>query len=102
MFVYILECSDGSYYVGVTNDVERRVAEHNEGRDQKSYTHNKRPVSLKFCESFDDPLQTIEFEKRLKGWSRKKKEALFRKDWEEIRKLAKNYSSKQHPSTSSG
>ncbi len=91
MFVYILECSNRSYYVGVTNDVARRVAQHNEGLDQKSYTHNKRPVSLKFCEGFDDPLQAIEFEKRLKGWSRKKKEALFKGDWEEVRNLAKNF-----------
>jgi putative endonuclease len=95
MFVYIVQCSDKSYYVGVTNDVERRVAEHNLGSDIKSYTYNKRPVTIKFCEQFSDPTQAIMFEKMLKGWSRKKKEALFNKNWEEIKKLAKNYSSKK-------
>ena len=95
MFVYVIQCSDKSYYVGVTNDVERRVAEHNFGNDIKSYTYNKRPVTIKFCEQFSDPIQAIMFEKMLKGWSRKKKEALFNKNWEEIKKLAKNYSSKK-------
>ena len=89
MFVYIIECSDKSYYVGVTNNIERRIVEHNLGLDIKSYTYNKRPVILKFCEEFEDPVQAITLEKKLKGWNRKKKEALFKGNWEEIKKLTK-------------
>lgn len=89
MFVYVLECSDRSYYTGVTNNVERRIAEHNCGMDAKSYTYNKRPVILKSCEEFEGSMQAIVLEKKLKGWSRKKKEALFRRDWEEISRLSK-------------
>ena len=97
MFVYIVECSDKSYYTGVTNDAERRVSEHNSGLDCKSYTYNKRPVVLKHCEQFEDPIQAIEIEKQLKGWSRNKKEALFKNDWEAVKELAKNYSLKSPP-----
>lgn len=88
-FVYIVECSDKSYYTGITNDVDRRLDEHNSGIDEKRYTNKRRPVELKFFERFQDVLQAIEFEKQVKGWTRKKKEVLFRSDWEEIKKLAK-------------
>ncbi len=98
MFVYVIQCFDQSYYVGVTNNIERRISEHNLGFDIRSYTYKRRPVTLKFSEQFDDPLQAIEFEKRLKGWNRKKKEALFKRNWEEIKILAKSYSSKKHKS----
>ena len=52
-FVYILECSDQSYYTGVTNEVERRVAEHQYGLNLKCYTYKRRPVTLKFVEQFN-------------------------------------------------
>ena len=45
-YIYILECSDGSYYTGITNDIERRLIEHQSGEDKKSYTYKKRPVKL--------------------------------------------------------
>ena len=80
MFVYIIECSDKSYYVGVTNNIERRLFEHNQGLNLKCYTYNKRPVKLKFCDYCSDSVEAIAFEKKLKGWGRKKKEALFQKD----------------------
>ena len=88
-FVYIVECSDKSYYTGITNDVDGRIHEHNSGNDEKSYTYNRRPVKLKFFERFQDVLQAIEFEKQVKGWTRKKKKALFISDWDEIKKLAR-------------
>ena len=100
MLVYIPQCIDQSYYVGVTNDIERRISEHNLGFDVSSYTYNKRPVVVKFCEAFDDPMEAITLEKRLKGWSRKKKEALFRREWEEIKKLATSYSKRTSPTMS--
>ncbi len=74
-FVYILKCSDESYYTGVTNNLERRIAEHNSGII-KGYTSNKLPVKLVFNNRFSDINDAIRFEKQVKGWSRKKKEAL--------------------------
>lgn len=103
MFAYILECSDKSYYTGVTNDVERRVAEHNEGTDKESYTFKRRPVKLLFHTVFNDPLQAIQFEKQLKGWSRKKKEAIINGNWDLLPDLSKSKTPiNKDPSTSSG
>lgn len=89
-FVYILECSDKSYYVGVTNDLEIRLAQHNNCENVFSYTFSRRPVLLKYFQRFDQIEDAIDFEKQVKGWSRKKKEALFNEDWDEIVKLS-NY-----------
>jgi putative endonuclease len=87
--LYILKCADGSYYTGVTNN-ERRLNEHENGDDPKSYTFNKRPVKLVFTEEFSDPHVAFAKEKQIKGWSRKKKEALIRGDWEELKRLSKS------------
>jgi putative endonuclease len=102
-YVYIIECKDGSYYTGVTNNLDRRLWEHNSGYNVGCYTYKRRPVILKYCEHFTYILAAIAFEKQLKGWSRKKKEALFKGDWEEISRLAKCSKSKEdqdNPSTS--
>jgi len=88
-FVYMIFCRDGSYYVGVTNDVERRVWEHNEGLDDESYTYSRRPVVLAYSTSFDNIGAAIDWEKKLKRWSHRKKSALARGDWKMIGKLAK-------------
>lgn len=102
--VYIVECCDGAYYIGVTNDLDRRLWEHNTGYNKDCFTYKRRPVELKYFESTNDIRQAILREKQLKGWSRKKKEALFKEDWQEIKKLSKSASSKSfnNPSTSSG
>jgi len=89
-YVYIVECNDNSSYTGVTNDIDRRLWEHNNEQTKTSYTFTRRPVVLKYCESFQYIQNAIAWEKQLKGWSRKKKEALFRDDWEEIKRLAKS------------
>lgn len=68
-----------------------RLWEHNNDNNVLCYTFKRRPVVLKYFQRFDDINQAIEFEKQIKGWSRKKKEALFREDWEEIKKLAKSH-----------
>lgn len=81
-FVYILLCSDNSYYTGVTNDLERRLYEHENGLDPGSYTCKRRPLKLVFCENFNDVNQAIAFEKQVKGWSRKKKEAIIAGNWD--------------------
>ena len=62
-FVYILKCSDKSYYTGITNDIERRLFEHNSGIKIDAYTNNKRPVELLFYEAFVDVNKEITFEK---------------------------------------
>ncbi len=79
-FVYMLRCADDSYYVGVTNDLEKRIGEHKIGWDPKAYTHRRRPVQLVYAVEFSEITDAIDFEKQVKGWSRKKKEALIRKD----------------------
>jgi len=83
-YVYILKCSDESYYIGVTNDIERRLDEHRMGINKASYTYLRRPVDLVYHEYFMDINEAIDFEKQIKGWSRAKKEALIKGDWDEI------------------
>ena len=81
-YVYILKCKDDSYYTGVTNDMERRWYEHETGLNKTSYTRNRRPVKLVFCEDFLAINQAIAFEKQVKGWTRKKKEAIISDNWD--------------------
>jgi putative endonuclease len=73
MYVYILKCSDNSYDTGVTNNIERRVAEHNSGLNTACYTYARRPLKLVYSEKFQTAIEAISMEKKLKGWSRKKK-----------------------------
>ncbi|OIQ35520.1 MAG: hypothetical protein BM563_11950 [Bacteroidetes bacterium MedPE-SWsnd-G1] len=91
-FVYIVECSDTSFYIGITSDLERRIYEHNVGKIKDSYTFKRRPVKLKWLEQFTDPKEAIRVEKQLKGWSRRKKIALINEDWEKLVLYSKNYS----------
>jgi predicted GIY-YIG superfamily endonuclease len=88
-YVYILQCRDGSYYVGHTDNLEKRMMQHDEGLCG-GYTSRRRPVELVFVDEFPTRQETIERERQLKGWSRAKKEALIRGDWETLRGLAKN------------
>ncbi|MCF0074429.1 GIY-YIG nuclease family protein [Dyadobacter sp. CY261] len=87
-YVYILRCADDSYYTGVTNDIERRLAEHNSGTNLGSYTSTRRPVEMVFCHEFNDIREAIAFEKQVKGWSRKKKEAIIVGRWDDLKALA--------------
>jgi putative endonuclease len=82
--VYIVNCKDDSYYTGVTNNVERRIVEHNSGLDKNSYTYSRRPVKLVYSQEFSDPNEAIRFEKQVKGWSRAKKEALIEGNFEKL------------------
>ena len=74
-FIYILECCDGSYYTGITNNIEERVNEHNSGKGAK-YTSVRRPVKLIYKEEYEDKFRARNREVELKGWSRVKKEKL--------------------------
>lgn len=87
MWVYILLCSDGTCYTGVTNDLSRRISEHQSGRHE-GYTSARLPVRLVYSTEIEKPLQAIELEKKLKRWSAKKKKALINGDYELLHKLA--------------
>jgi putative endonuclease len=88
-YVYIIECNDGTLYVGVTNSVERRFLEHCEGLDPKSYAAKRRPLKLVHIETFQWILDAIAREKQLKGWSAPKKQALMLGQEETLRLLAR-------------
>ena len=87
-YVYILKCSDGSYYTGITNDIEKRFSEHQSGLKKESYTFKRRPLLLKFYQEFNDVIQAIYFEKKIKGWSRAKKEALINGNFDILQMLS--------------
>jgi len=88
-WVYILKCNDESYYAGVTNNIDGRIWEHNNDLDKKHYTYKRRPVKLVYCEDYNDINSAITREKQIKGWSRKKKEALINSNFKELSKLSK-------------
>jgi putative endonuclease len=88
-FIYILECSDTSFYIGITNDIEQRLQEHQAGIDKSCYTYNKRPLHLCYQEEFSEVEQAILREKQLKKWSRKKKQALINQDFDRLVSLSK-------------
>lgn len=90
--VYIVECKDWSYYIGITNDLEKRLWEHNTGHDENSYTYSRSPVELKYFEIFTDVNQAIAREKQIKGWSRKKKQALIAQNFDKLKDLSKSRS----------
>lgn len=100
LYVYILKCKDGTYYTGVTNNIEKRLIQHNEGIDEESYTFSRRPVQLAYCELFTNYNLAIEWETRIKKWSSKKKEALINSDWKKLveESKCKNETSHENPS----
>jgi putative endonuclease len=100
--VYILECSDGSYYTGVTNNLERRFSEHENGRDPKAYTFKRRPLKLAYQKEFQYILEAIAFEKQVKGWTRAKKEALIKSETESLSSLSKCLNSTSHENYGKG
>jgi putative endonuclease len=88
-FAFLLSCADGAYYVGHTDDLEQRVAHHVAGTPG-SYTARRRPVELVWCEGFATREEALAAERRIKGLSRAKKEALIAGDWDRIGRLARN------------
>jgi len=85
--VYILECADGKYYTGSTTSLEERINEHQMCVDPFSFTYTRRPVKLIWSESFATQMEAAVIERQLKGWSRVKKEALIRGDWEAVHEI---------------
>ncbi len=91
-FVYMLRCSDGSYYVGsARRGLDRRLSEHNTGVYGR-YTSKRLPVSIVWSQHFLDITDAISVERQIKGWSRLKKEALIHGDYAAIQLLAKRRS----------
>ncbi len=76
-WVYILRCADNSYYTGHTDNLEKRMAEHQAG-EVGGYTSTRRPVALVFCEEFPSREEALARERQVKGWGWGKKEALMR------------------------
>ncbi len=87
-YVYILRCSDNSFYTGITGNFEQRWAQHQEGFFKNCYTYKRRPLIVEYHMEFNDVIQAILFEKKVKGWTRAKKQALINNDFETIQLLA--------------
>jgi len=86
-YMYILECSDGSYYTGSTNNLELRLAQHQAG-EGANHTRKRLPVKLVYYEEYQRIDEAFYREKQVQGWSRKKKEALINGMPDELHKLA--------------
>ncbi|MEM9233299.1 MAG: GIY-YIG nuclease family protein [Pseudomonadota bacterium] len=91
VWVYILECADGKFYVGSYRgeNVQTRVDEHNSGNYPGAWTHSRRPLTLQWADSFPSADQAIDFERRLKGWSRNKKIALIEQRYSDLPQLSR-------------
>jgi len=89
IYLYILECSDGTYYTGVSNNLEKRIQEHQSGVNVVAYTYSRRPIKLVYHTVFNDFNQAFEFETKIKKWSSKKKKALINGDFDLLKVLAK-------------
>lgn len=87
-WVYILNCSDNSYYTGHTDNLEQRLSEHMNGDFIGCYTFKRRPLNLVFSQEFSTREDALSSELQIKGWSRKKKEAMMRGDWDDVSRLA--------------
>ena len=99
-WAYMLRCADGSYYVGHTDALERRIGHHQSG-EVGGYTQSRRPVELVWSQDFPSRLEALEAERQLKGWGRAKKQALITGDWEAVRALASRAVLRDAASTSS-
>ncbi len=97
-WAYMLHCRAGKFYVGQTDDLERRITQHQSGL-MAGFTSDMQPVELVWAQEFPTRYEAVSAERRIKGWSAAKKRALIRESWDEISRLAK---SKNGPSTGSG
>lgn len=86
--VYILKCKDELLYTGMTNNLDRRLEEHQRGLNRECFTYKRRPLELIFYQDFNDVEQAIYFEKKVKKWSREKKLALAEGDFDMLQILS--------------
>jgi predicted GIY-YIG superfamily endonuclease len=87
--VYILRCSDGTYYTGMTSDLEARIAAHQMGLERTAYTYSRRPIVYQWSQEFGTHDEAFHAERQIKGWSRAKKEALIRGDLDEVHRVVR-------------
>jgi predicted GIY-YIG superfamily endonuclease len=99
-WTYMLHCNGGTFYVGHTDDLERRIAQHEIGATP-GFVRDHLPAKLVWSEAFSTREEALAMERRIKGWGRAKKMALIRSDLSEISRLARG-AKKDRPSTSSG
>jgi len=89
--MYILHCANGQYYTGSTNDLERRLTQHQNG-EGSNFTKKHLPLELAYYEEFERIDEAFFREKQVQGWSRKKKEALIGQNYKDLPNLSRNYS----------
>lgn len=95
-YMYILECSDGSYYTGSTWNLEKRLWEHQNGLGA-NHTRKRLPVKLIYCEHFDRVEDAFHREKQVQGWSRRKKQALIENNPDDLVEFSRNYAQYGRP-----
>jgi putative endonuclease len=98
-WAYILKCADGRYYTGHTDNLETRIAQHHAG-GFCDFTSRRRPLQLMWSQEFGTRVEALEAERRIKPWSRAKKEALIKGDWAALSFFARP--PHERPSTSLG
>ncbi|HAU0116921.1 TPA: GIY-YIG nuclease family protein [Legionella pneumophila] len=91
-WVYILQCSDKSYYTGQTDNLEKRLTQHQDKMIPGCYTSTRLPIQLKFSQAFMSREEALNAERQIKGWSRRKKEALINGDWQALSDYSKRKS----------
>jgi putative endonuclease len=99
LYVYILKCSDNTYYTGITNNPERRLIQHNKVLNKNAYTYTRRPLELVYCELFTDFNLAIEWETKIKKWSKAKKEALIKNNFQNLKLHAQCNNETSHKNT---
>jgi len=93
-WVYVLRCSDNSYYTGHTDDLERRLGMHQSG-EIPGYTMNRRPIELAYSQECATREEALSAELQIKGWTRANKEAMFRSDWTAVNRLSRGKHERQ-------
>jgi len=88
-YIYILKCSDGSFYTGHTESLDKRIEQHQQASFSNCYTAKRLPCELVYQASFDSRKQSLSIERQVRGWSRQKKRALINDDWIEIARLSR-------------
>lgn len=88
-YVYILMCSDKTYYTGITSNLEKRINEYKNGKHLDSYTYKRRPIDLVYFAEFSNIDIAISTEKQIKKWSKAKKEALINNEYDKLPNLSK-------------
>lgn len=98
-WVYILRCADDSYYTGHTDNLAQRIGEHQIGACP-GYTAQRLPISLAWSQECSTREEALSAELQIKGWSRKKKEAMMRGDWKNVALLSKkNFGNRNKPAS---